>query len=1068
MLIPIESSETTAQKPFSKNSHPFTNLRFDKETEFASLEIGYQYWLCEQLQTFAKEQDIEITVRFISWDQAHNEIDSIWKEFDLIQVPSTWTAHLIDKGILAKWDGDVNLQYYPAKLLDTCRIEGKKDIYAVPWHIDLRVLFCRKELTDDPNKIHLFDDFRKCLIERKKQMEAHTGSVWKPFCIAKDRDWDILHNTLRYFWAGKIIEKYMPFWWKPVFGNKEGIEGIEKLRKMAKSGLVYFGNFQKPNGKPAWRGQAQGLLEEKYDAVFGGFHMRTVFNKRADVEILAAPLPQLVRGEHNTFLGGSHLAVTTASPKPYARIAKKLIERLTNKESGISMFKYTNAMPAHKDALKEFFETDPICKDLNLDALLESAKAYPSIPQWAELETDVVLDNFHSVLLNIASGKSRETTIEFHIQNAARDVRHILLLYLLTKSFPALIVFLAVSLVTIIWLLWDKIYVKYLKAKAEKRAGELSSGFQKAKEEILGQLRKSEHALQAELSNKLDEANNNLKEVCQTVNVFVHASLSADEHHQQCQEISNSLETLNRQFDSIQSQMPDSSSLEQIAQLVEELRIIIIGIVKTSEAKISESTALAGIEIDIKVTSEPPKIELCFSNSGGQFTTQEISGLTAGAMIFGMRNEYVYIPEALLFFRTDTGKIPTREHARRELKTESTEELIAKIRDALKVLGQQFNISEHDKDPFLFEWKNSRYVCQLNRKSYIKSSIIKAQKWWESQKNSLTLSETVKLINKDPGRIAAWSKLTKFLEDSADPGRDWGNVKSALKEEIETLEKILLRYLGTLYELTAYLKGYSGSEVDKEWTKKKREQQIEDRVIEPTKKLYKVFTHLKKNIKIPDELDEWAAGSIDKCAIRDIISGDDQYLRGICIFAIALKVLDKYDLVDSYAPIFKDSNWFKSLVGFLKDDLRKKLREKQRQIVVEILHKNREQFNTAEEQEEYIERELDGFVNLFDSITEDEWLNYLWKCLKGILCNGELYDIQGNTIILDNKLSDHAISTAFNEEGIVYGLIDSQILEEMMEDHKFTNTDEDTEEYEDAEKNEDIEDDEDTKEDKRY
>jgi len=607
--MPIESADTTKVEPFNKSENPYDRLRFDNtETEWKQLQIGYQNWLCSELQKFAQDEELEITVRFISWDQAHHEIDSLGKAFDLIQIPSTWTAYLIDQGLLAKWEGDVNLQKFAPKLLNTCRIEGHKDIHAIPWQLDVRVLFYRQELTDDPNRLLTFDDFLKCLEDRKKRMNSSPDPVWKsPFCIARDRDWDILHNTLRYFWNGKIIEEYLWFWWRPAFDSDDGMEGIAKLHDMAKKDLVYFASLAEADGKQGWYGLANGLLDGKFDAVFGGIYMRTVFDRRPDVKILAAPLPQLLPDQNKTFLGGSHLAVTTAAPRPYARSARKLIQRLTSEQSGIAMFKHTNAIPANKKALNNFFQSNPRWQTLDMNTLLESAEAYPSIPQWAKLETDVVLDNFHTILRAIASGQSQQK-IEFHVQNAAKEVWYILLIYPLIKVFPILLAILAVFIVIIVWLLWRSGGLKRELNKAKNEADQLTSTFQEVREELSARLQETGHTLQNEIAEKFGSIDANLKESCQSIAKVADSSLPAAEH-QQLNNLSDSLETLHHQIASIQSSLPNTGSLEYIKEKLEILISRVEKIYDTVSAD-QEKVLLKDCELKVNIKYEEPNVKL--------------------------------------------------------------------------------------------------------------------------------------------------------------------------------------------------------------------------------------------------------------------------------------------------------------------------------------------------------------------------------------------------------------------------------------------------------------------------
>jgi hypothetical protein len=271
MITPMESMWTTNKEPFTQDDNPFhPYIVFDNITEeWKNQGIGYHHWLCGELYKFAQEKGITIILRFISWPQAHNEIDSLAKDFDLIEVPSTWTAYLIKEGFLAKWDDDIYLQSYPNKLVDTCRIQGKKDYYAVPWKIDLRVLFYSSELTSDPNNVKTFQGFARCLESRKSEMAGKNNSTWQaPFCVARDCDWDILHNTLRYFWHGQIIQKRFWIWWTPVFQRYDQAKTLENFRLLAEKHLVFFEYFAEPGGKPGWYEQAEGLLEGKYDALW--------------------------------------------------------------------------------------------------------------------------------------------------------------------------------------------------------------------------------------------------------------------------------------------------------------------------------------------------------------------------------------------------------------------------------------------------------------------------------------------------------------------------------------------------------------------------------------------------------------------------------------------------------------------------------------------------------------------------------------------------------------------------------------------------------------------------------
>lgn len=928
LLMPGGYEGAIQFQPFTKSdcNSLFPHLIFENpEHDWDQLKVGHLHWLCGELEKFARNLNAPLHVRFVGWDEAMTYIDSLREDYDVAQIPSTWTAHFIDKGVLAKCR-DVNESEYPPGLLQSCSIGGKKKIYAVPWQSDTRVLYYRKAMTDDPNKLLNFASFKECLRHRSKQKRTLPKDRWEaPFGVSIDRNWDILHNITAYFFSGRILEKR--YWrWHPVFHQGEPCKGLKDFWSLVRENLVCFVKAG-VNENGTIHGLAEGLLEGQYDAVVGGPHLRAIFE--SDPNIRAAPLPQIIQGRSYAFLGGCHLGISSAVHKRgNERDAQALVKFLTSYEAQVALYRNTGALPARRDAIKHFVAENPRWKAFG--ETLEHAKPYPSIQRWAkDVERDAVLTCFYSILLSIQKGEEW-SIVESQLKAAARELQ---------PPFPWLIFLLGFSVIAI------------------------------------------------------------------------------------------------------------STAL---------IVVVIRYLIKTKD---ETADSLADITITIEAISfEPPIIGLNFSASQQKLDSKQISGLTAALLLQGMRNKYVYIPEVLLYqdlYRGEELVIPRRGSARRLLHLNSTRQLIETIENAI---GRELNLEVKDREDFVFKWEPQEhgYVCEIDKKKYIESAIIETRKEWINYKDKLTLPKTVELIKKDPGRVAAWHKLANLLAQSNCSDEDLQRFRHELQEQIKILNKMLLRYMGTRYGLTAYLKGYAGAEVDKDWAEKESKQ-IVDSILTPTEELYEISALLNKNRGMPDNLKEWAPANIrayNVGQISNLISDTDSNFQYICILAISQHLLDNPDSVDAYENMFKDSSWFRRVVGPLKEDLKNKLREKQRQALIEILYKNRKQFNTDDEQNEYIKGKLNGFVNCFDSITEDEWLNYLWKCLKEILLKWELHKIQENNIILDNEFRDYIISTAFLEDGIVYGLIDPQILEEMMEDLQSREPDEETDRYEDTEEDE--------------
>lgn len=233
--------------------------------------------------------------------------------------------------------------------------------------------------------------------------------------ISLHRDWNMLHDTFQYFLGGSLLQKNGGRW-KTTFTKEESLAGIEQLIRLQKEGLIYF----EPHNNPAatdWIVMAQGLVDGRYDAVFGGLYMISVFNDNPQSPIYAVSLPVLRGKLSQTFLGGSHLAMTSVK-------GRKLIEHLISDELCEEMPLNTVALPASVQALKSFFHKDPRWSTLNIEKILESAQPYPSIPQWGNIiENQIGLNQFYNALKSISDGRDFYT-VSVELDAAAKNIQN--------------------------------------------------------------------------------------------------------------------------------------------------------------------------------------------------------------------------------------------------------------------------------------------------------------------------------------------------------------------------------------------------------------------------------------------------------------------------------------------------------------------------------------------------------------------------------------------------------------------------------------------------------------------
>lgn len=402
VVMPMEHPRPECE-PFDHHSFAsrFPNLAIDNPVaEWQELRIGHHCWLCGELDKLADEAGEKIHLRFVGWEHALEDLTATYAgRYDVCQVPSTWTAYLIDKGLLASLEA-FETNAYAVGALESCLGPDEHTYYAVPWHLDFRILYFRYTLTNDSQELVEFPKFRECLLRRQAAMKKQPGGVWQaPMGLGRTRDWEVLHNTLNWAFGGRILE-VRDGRWRAVFHEGEPRDGLSKLWQLSQDNLVRFFVADIPHGEQEWQLLTEKLRQGEVDSVIGGPYMRVRFADQTDV--LAAPLPRMVEGRDHTFLGGSHLGLTTAVQKRgKVELARKVVARLTSFEAGVALYQNTDAMPARKDAFEQFLTENPRWEAFG--RALKSAQPYPSLPQWAEvIEKDKTLGDFHNVVLAIA------------------------------------------------------------------------------------------------------------------------------------------------------------------------------------------------------------------------------------------------------------------------------------------------------------------------------------------------------------------------------------------------------------------------------------------------------------------------------------------------------------------------------------------------------------------------------------------------------------------------------------------------------------------------------------------
>ena len=122
------------------------------------------------------------------------------------------------------------------------------------------------------------------------------------------------------------------------------------------------------------------IMQTRFDGAKGGLN-NTRIGKDS---VIALPIPTGTEGSIS-FIGGSNLAIPVSNTRPEAI---DLLLFLTNDENLNSYTKQIGMLPTSKRVLKSWSK-DPDYK--TLVKMLESGQAYTNIPEWGDIEQNLIL-----------------------------------------------------------------------------------------------------------------------------------------------------------------------------------------------------------------------------------------------------------------------------------------------------------------------------------------------------------------------------------------------------------------------------------------------------------------------------------------------------------------------------------------------------------------------------------------------------------------------------------------------------------------------------------------------------
>lgn len=380
------------------------------------------------LKEFDEKSNTKTRIRRLAWKDAWQRLLTVaieGKGEDVSQVGSTWAPTLAALDSLRPFsEAEVRslggpLIFVPAAW-QTVQIEGRGEVWAIPWSVYTFVIFYRRDL------------LQRAGVEENTAFSTPT-SMHETF--------EALQKAGISPWTIPTRESYLDLphitssWLRAYGGDFFAPDGksLEFNTPHARRGLVDF--FQLYRFIPA---SLQGL---DYDTCLEQF-----FNKGETALVVAGPeaysdaiinntLPEPIRDLIGVvalpgvpWIGGDHLVIwkTVRLDHHKERVAVELIDSLISVENQARLFKEARILPSRLDAYTQL-EFQPGGMRPVLERILQTARPHPPARLWRRTES-MLVDMLWEMARNILDSQSSEVAEIVERQSADYEKRFSLFL----------------------------------------------------------------------------------------------------------------------------------------------------------------------------------------------------------------------------------------------------------------------------------------------------------------------------------------------------------------------------------------------------------------------------------------------------------------------------------------------------------------------------------------------------------------------------------------------------------------------------------------------------------------
>ncbi len=391
--------------------------------------------LRREIQHFRKANpgyDVRVTVH--PWHFAWDRLIAVAKHKDysdppdVVQIGGTWNTTLAALGALSDvtdFLDDIDRNDIVRPVWNYCFDPSRTKAYSVPWFLDARVLYYRRDLLHEldmtPADLGSWKGFREAC---ERLQNSQLGRTYFALPLAGQKEGILIHDLAPWVWGagGDFLSSDRR---RAQFQDAHALKGMDYYFRMMVDRLIPLLGRDRLGTGDFFSGQFAFQVS-------GVWPIHTLLNPKnpyyqADVarNYGVTSFPAGPAGPV-TYLGGSNLAIVSTSQHPHA--AWKLIKFLTGAQSQVRHSKQIGMLPSRYTALEELLRSAPAPVADAFRQALRLARTLPCASTLGTLER-IIGRVTQNVMASVREERYGEKFLEDEMRMAAEEASYILSLY---------------------------------------------------------------------------------------------------------------------------------------------------------------------------------------------------------------------------------------------------------------------------------------------------------------------------------------------------------------------------------------------------------------------------------------------------------------------------------------------------------------------------------------------------------------------------------------------------------------------------------------------------------------